>query len=135
MLSCAPQVSSGDQHAAVLCKSGKVYTWGSGRSGALGHGKREDLTLPQPVEALEGLEVASVHCGAMHTLVVTKAGEVYSCGNGFEGALGHGDKKIQLLPKKIELPAGVRVVKAAAGRNFSLLLTEDGQVLAFGDDR
>jgi len=128
------QVSSGDNHTAVLCKSGRVYTWGSGRSFALGHGKRGDVAVPQVVEALEGMEIASVECGAIHTVVLTKAGQVYSFGNGFEGALGHGTKDNQKLPLQIILPEGVKITQASCGRNFTLLLDEQGGLYAFGDD-
>merc|ERR1711865_394597 len=37
------QMASGDSHTAVLCKSGKVYTWGMGRTGQTGHGKSGDV--------------------------------------------------------------------------------------------
>merc|ERR1711865_439969 len=128
------QMASGDSHTAVLCKSGKVYTWGMGRTGQTGHGKRGDVFRPKVVESLAGVSVASVACGTAHTVVTSKAGELYTCGYGFEGALGHGDKSNQMLLKKVALPEGVTVVQTACGRNFSLVLSSDGQVYACGDD-
>jgi len=128
------QMASGDSHTAVLCKSGKVYTWGMGRTGQTGHGKRGDVFLPKVVESLVDVPVSSVSCGAAHTLVISKSGDVFTCGYGFEGALGHGDKSNQMLLKQISLPEGVTAVQAACGRNYSLLLCSDGQVYSFGDD-
>eukprot|EP00658_Telonema_sp_P-2_P066564 TRINITY_DN55557_c0_g2_i2.p1 TRINITY_DN55557_c0_g2~~TRINITY_DN55557_c0_g2_i2.p1 ORF type:complete len:220 (+),score=53.12 TRINITY_DN55557_c0_g2_i2:408-1067(+) len=70
----------------------------------------------------------------MHTVVLSEAGDAYSFGYGFEGALGHGSKDSQKLPKKLDLPENAIIKQAACGRNFTLLLTDDGTVFAFGDD-
>jgi hypothetical protein len=43
-------------------RSGRLYTWGLGVSGNLGHGDRASLSQPRLVEALAGEEVVGVHC-------------------------------------------------------------------------
>ena len=48
------------------------------------------------------------------------------------GLLGHGDEQSQLLPKKVELLAGQRVVAVSAGVAQSLALTADGAVFTWG---
>jgi alpha-tubulin suppressor-like RCC1 family protein len=47
--------------------------------------------------------------------------------------LGHGDEENQLTPKVIEALRGERVVAVSAGGAHSLVLTEAGAVLSFGD--
>merc|ERR1711862_283860 len=69
---------------------GDVYTWGDGFCGQLGLGDKRPQMLPCQV-VLGGLEdecVASVSCGARHTLCVTDDGEVFSFGLGHFGVLG-----------------------------------------------
>ena len=43
------------------------------------------------VEHLRGQPVVSVGCGAKHTIFVCEDGSAYSCGDGRDGKLGHGD--------------------------------------------
>ncbi|CAN0305907.1 unnamed protein product [Discosporangium mesarthrocarpum] len=41
--------SAGEMHTVCMCRSGKVFTWGHGETGALGHGSPEDEPLPRLV--------------------------------------------------------------------------------------
>ena len=41
------QVSAGEKHSLALLDSGKVYSFGYGGSGQLGHGDDEDQSLPR----------------------------------------------------------------------------------------
>ena len=68
-------VSLGYAHAAMLLAIGDVYTWGSSRSGALGHGEvEEELVRPMRVETLGHGTVAGaviqVACGSRHCLAL-----------------------------------------------------------------
>merc|ERR1711865_140254 len=125
----------------ALTPQGELYSWGNGASGKLGHGNDMNQTSPALIQelvanddvvvqmasgdSLVDVPVSSVSCGAAHTLVISKSGDVFTCGYGFEGALGHGDKSNQMLLKQISLPEGVTAVQAACGRNYSLLLCSD----------
>ena len=70
--------------------------------------------------------------GDCHSLALTADGAVWSWGNGAYGKLGHGDQQTQLLPKKVEVLAGQRVVAVSAGLNHSLAITADGAVFTWG---
>lgn len=73
--------------------------------------------------------VGSASCGAAHTLALSSDGRtVWSFGSGDQGKLGHGDTVRQHRPKVIEALQGVYVRKVAAGSQFSLALTSNGQV-------
>jgi alpha-tubulin suppressor-like RCC1 family protein len=65
--------------------------------------------------------------------VLTEAGVVLSFGDGDFGRLGHGDNEEQHTPKVIEALRSERVVAVSAGDQHSLVLTEAGDVLSFGD--
>lgn len=43
------QIACGAKHVLALCDTGDVYSWGSGRSGQLGLGKRTSYMTPQLV--------------------------------------------------------------------------------------
>ena len=76
------QVSCGGFHTAVVCEDGKLYTFGGGEHGQLGHNDRVNKVRPTLVEALEGIFVSQITCGWSHSVALTNNGRVYSWGNG-----------------------------------------------------
>lgn len=123
-----------------------VYAFGEGDNGRLGLSDTDlsDRMTPAVVSSLTGLEIEAVSAGFDYTLILTTDGDVYSFGNGANGRLGHGDTQSQLLPKRIEafdtlLSDDDFVVAISAGvgaytnsQAHSLVLTNDGEVYAFG---
>ena len=74
-----------------------------GGNGRLGHGDEQDQPLPKKVEAFADQPVIAASSGQHHSLALTGGGDVFTCGQGEYGCLGHGDDlSDQLLPKKIE---------------------------------
>ena len=100
---------------------------------------RSPNTIWQPVRlaALEDVQIEFVSSGpsAVHTFAISTEGKVYSWGRNEKGQLGQNDLKDRKCPTLVTALDGYRVVKAAAGRNHSLFLTDKGQVLACGDNR
>ncbi|XP_054287973.1 probable E3 ubiquitin-protein ligase HERC1 [Macrosteles quadrilineatus] len=124
-------ISAGYRHSAAVTSEGELYTWGEGDHGRLGHGDGNGRNVPTLVRDING--VGSASCGAAHTLALSSDGRtVWSFGSGDQGKLGHGDTVRQHRPKVIEALQGVYVRKVAAGSQFSLALTSNGQVLAWG---
>ncbi|KAL2904511.1 PH RCC1 and FYVE domains-containing protein 1 [Bienertia sinuspersici] len=68
--------------------TGKLYTWGEGDKGQLGHGDKEAKLLPECVEALMNLSVCRVSCGHDFTVALTTTGRVYTMGSTAYGQLG-----------------------------------------------
>eukprot|EP01022_Parablepharisma_sp_SALTPOND_P019911 TRINITY_DN348_c0_g1_i1.p1 TRINITY_DN348_c0_g1~~TRINITY_DN348_c0_g1_i1.p1 ORF type:complete len:1251 (-),score=130.51 TRINITY_DN348_c0_g1_i1:17517-21269(-) len=73
-------ISAGDSHSACVTASGKLFTWGDGEYGKLGHSNTQTVLSPMRVLALSEVEIVTVSCGAFHTLAVDKAGMVWSFG-------------------------------------------------------
>ena len=125
-------------HTAVLTTCGRLFTFGCGECGQLGHGNTETQLLPRTVEALAGVRVRSVAVGGNHTVAITDDG-VYTFGNGDAGKLGHGKLEgggaaaggMLLLPKRVPPEFG-RVVKAACGKQHTALVTADGHMYISG---
>ncbi|KAL0895990.1 hypothetical protein ABMA27_011981 [Loxostege sticticalis] len=128
-------VHSGGKHALALTADGKVYSWGEGEDGKLGHGNRITLEVPRLIESLSGERVVGIACGSAHSACVTARGHLYTWGMGEYGRLGHGDDITQLSPKMVEALAGLRVVQVACGSRDAqtLALTACGKVFSWGD--
>ena len=85
-------VSAKSHHSACVTRQGSVWTWGFGASGQLGIAgtyRRQEST-PQRVYCthMGRSPDIMVSCGAHHTLVLTAAGQVWSCGSNRYGQIG-----------------------------------------------
>jgi len=123
-------VAAGTAHAACVTSKGVLYTWGNGKHGELGDGFQEIRLIPQQMNsAMHGGQPAvMVSCGASHTVVLTEAGCVWTCGDGRFG-------KLQLKLKLVSILEGCRPVRmsmVASGCQHSVALTSGGQVFTWG---
>ena len=83
------------------CSSGKLFTWGDGDKGRLGHGDKEARLVPTCVAAIVEPNFCQVACGHSLTVALTTTGHVYTMGSPVYGQLGdpQADGK---LPIRIE---------------------------------
>ena len=122
----AKQVSCGSHHIAVCTEDGRVYTFGSGESGQLGHGDKKNRTSPTLVKSLEGMHITQVQCRGYHTMALTSSGYVYTWGYAEEGQLGHGNKskrKCLAIPCLLERLREHNVIQiASAGGHCAVIV-------------
>ena len=76
---------NGGGHTIAVTDDGQVYSWGSGREGALGHGNMLDQCTPKRIEALQGLRVVGALGRARSSMAVTSTGKVYCWGSDLGG--------------------------------------------------
>ncbi|XP_071532835.1 E3 ubiquitin-protein ligase HERC2 isoform X2 [Panulirus ornatus] len=128
-------VHSGGRHAMALTVDGKVFSWGEGEDGKLGHGNRLSYDKPKLIEALKSKRIRDIACGSSHSAAITSSGELYCWGLGEYGRLGLGDTTTQLKPKLVKALLGQRVVQVACGSRDAqtLALTSEGMVYSWGD--
>ncbi|XP_055844671.1 probable E3 ubiquitin-protein ligase HERC2 isoform X2 [Episyrphus balteatus] len=128
-------VHSGGKHALALTLDGKVFSWGEGEDGKLGHGNRLTMDKPKMIESLRAKKIRDIACGSSHSAAISSSGELYTWGLGEYGRLGHGDNTTQLKPKLVSTLIGKRVIQVACGSRDAqtLALTEDGAVYSWGD--
>ena len=130
-------VSTGSSHSASISRRGELYTWGLASSGELGHGGWTPIEIPVPrmITSLGRTRIVSVCAGANHTLAISEAGQLWTCGRGRHGQLGHGHFHDEGLLLMVESIRTERIVSAAAGRAHSVALAADGKIFTWGDAR
>uniref|UniRef100_A0A8D9ALL9 Probable E3 ubiquitin-protein ligase HERC4 n=2 Tax=Cacopsylla melanoneura TaxID=428564 RepID=A0A8D9ALL9_9HEMI len=113
-----------------------MYCWGQADNGVLGLGNAYDnqsvIITPVASNFPHSPVVKYVSCGRFHTLLITEAGQVYSCGNNEYGQLGH-DKDNKLLNQVTGLSQYV-ISHVTSGQWHSLALNDCGELFTWGAD-
>ena len=117
----------------VLLLFMKVYTWGRGDDGRLGHGDNGWKYVPRICQSLTGQVVTQVTCGSYHTAAVTGNGDLWTWGGGMYGKLGHGNEAGCSTPKRVEGLAGLVVAQIACGSRHTTVVTSQGALYSWGD--
>lgn len=137
------KVYAGYRHSAAVDSEGNLWTWGFGGDrvgggGQLGQGNRKSFARPTPVESLRGYlapsqtKITGVSLGESHSLLCTSDGEILSCGVGEYGRLGQGGASDSVVFTPIRALEDRDIVQVSAGESFSLALSADKEVYAFG---
>uniref|UniRef100_M4C3K0 Rab-GAP TBC domain-containing protein n=1 Tax=Hyaloperonospora arabidopsidis (strain Emoy2) TaxID=559515 RepID=M4C3K0_HYAAE len=152
------QVACGGEHLLYLTSTGDVYSYGDNedkKAAAVtmaikdnpndSEPARSSVTVsflaPRLVEelalekALHRTTIATIACGAQHSLAITDAGELYTWGSGEDGRLGHGDMRDRAVPRKVMSLLRESVVNASCGGAHTAVLTTKGTVFTFGRGR
>ena len=99
------QVAGGAFHTVSLGVDGRVYTFGYGRFGRLGHGDTENKLVPTMITSVEDTDIVQIAARECHTILLGADGSVYTFGEGYRGRLGHGDEENKLVPTMIKKDA------------------------------
>uniref|UniRef100_A0A8C8LM66 BTB domain-containing protein n=1 Tax=Oncorhynchus tshawytscha TaxID=74940 RepID=A0A8C8LM66_ONCTS len=112
----------------------EVYTWGNNTNFSLGHGNQESRHHPEIVDLFSrtGVYVKQVVLCKFHTVFLSQKGQVYTCGHGQGGRLGHGDEQTYLVPRMVEGLLSHHCSQVAAAKDHTVVLTEEGYVYTFG---
>lgn len=152
-------VAAGAMHSAAVGYDGRVWTMGWGLYGQLGHGDTDSAAVPTVVDALADVGgfkpdgtargAVAVACGAWHTVVLSAIGDVYTCGWGKHGQLGHKydtagaaadgsgavllvDSAMETEPRLVDTLADTHVVAVAAGAKHCVAVSAAGQLWEWG---
>ncbi|KAG6549771.1 hypothetical protein Mapa_008752 [Marchantia paleacea] len=135
-------VACGGAHTLVLTDEGRVFAAGLNDHGQVGEEQfdtQRPPTCSQFVEVVQGLPGRCVHiaAGYHHSGAISDDGTVYVWGSNAHGQLGLGKKakKLVHVPTQVEALQGIRVKKLALGAEHSLALSEDGDILSWGNGR
>ncbi|KAJ6341064.1 hypothetical protein OIU78_009272 [Salix suchowensis] len=114
------------------CSSGKLFTWGDGDKGRLGHGDKEARLLPTYVTIFSEPSFCQVACGHSLTVALTTLGQVYTMGSPVYGQLGNpqADGKV---PTRVEGKLVKNFVEeVACGAYHVAVLTSRTEVYTWG---
>ncbi|KAF7653650.1 hypothetical protein LDENG_00080370 [Lucifuga dentata] len=126
-----------DRPAHVVFKNTdptEVYTWGNNTNFSLGHGNQESRHHPELVDvfARTGVYIKQVVLCKFHSVFLSQKGQVFTCGHGQGGRLGHGDEQTYLVPQMVEGLMSHHCSQVAAAKDHTVVLTEEGYVYTFG---
>lgn len=111
----------------------EVYSVGLGSNGRLGHGNTQSLDQPQPIAALNNVEIKKLAAGCRHSLALSGSGDVYAWGYGGrtgglfkylpflqkDSPLGLGEGGDVLQPRLVE-SLSEKISQIAAGSDLSI---------------
>ncbi|KAJ1981918.1 hypothetical protein H4R35_000514 [Dimargaris xerosporica] len=127
------KVATGADFTLALTQYGRLYVWGNSEYGQAMLGHKVDRIL-EPVIVPFSQCVRDVACGGTHALVLTDAGELYTCGYGMLG-LGP-DQHEALQPTRLPWPAPQDPpTRVYCGPDYSACLTESGALYLWGVNR
>lgn len=112
----------------------EVFTWGNNTNFSLGHGNQESRQSPELVDvfARNGVYIKQVVLCKFHSVFLSQKGQVFTCGHGQGGRLGHGDEQTYLVPRMVEGLMSHHCSQVAAAKDHTVVLTEEGYVYTFG---
>ncbi|OCH98002.1 hypothetical protein A8135_01910 [Legionella jamestowniensis] len=125
-------IFAGDYISFCRSAEGKIYAFGKNQSGQLGLGTTGDIAFPQIITNLQHLKIISIVSKNSHTLFLSEAGEVFSTGASYKGALGLGKIHNTKTPLQIDSLSNKVIKKIATGSFHSLCVDENGILYSFG---
>lgn len=120
-------IACGTNHSVALDSRKRVFSWGFGGYGRLGHADTKDEMVPRLLQffSTTGRGVKSVHCGSSYSLAVNEHGMVYLFG------LTKKTGEANMYPKPIRDLQGWKVRSVGCSYTSIVVAAEDS-VIAFG---
>ncbi|XP_014250769.1 protein RCC2 homolog [Cimex lectularius] len=120
-------VACGTNHTVVLDSKRRLFSWGFGGYGRLGHAETKDEYIPRLVKFFEtqGKGVKAVYCGSQFSVAVSEHKMCYLFGK----TKNTGD--VNMYPKPIQDLAGWNIRTLGAGLT-SVVMAADNSVISFG---
>ncbi|XP_071689901.1 ultraviolet-B receptor UVR8 isoform X3 [Rutidosis leptorrhynchoides] len=123
-------VAAGMLHSACIDENGSVFIFGEKAVNKLVSREGGTVTTPSMIRELPFSE--QVACGAHHTCVVTRGGELYTWGSNENGCLGTGDTHTVHVPERVQGPFLMQSVsKVSCGWKHTAAIS-DGNVYTWG---
>ncbi|OIV97600.1 hypothetical protein TanjilG_12357 [Lupinus angustifolius] len=93
-----------------------------------------NLVSPTRLRPLIGVDIRYVvsGCASCHCVALDVEGRCYTWGRNDKGQLGHGDTIQRDRPTVVSGLSKYKILKAGSGRSHTVVVTDDGNSLAFG---
>lgn len=128
------KIQFGYTSSCATASNGDVYTWGFGISGSLGLGiGTQDQITPALLTIPNGIKIKSIHHGVQFLMVIGMDGNLYSCGDNWQGTLGLGDNTERDKLTLVTLAPGVKPTYIVA-REQVAAIGDDGNLYTWGQN-
>jgi alpha-tubulin suppressor-like RCC1 family protein len=130
------QIYKGKYHLIKLTQDGKVYGCGESYFGVCGLGGSQSAKKPVIIPNLSNKKIIQIACGMFHSLALSREGDLYSWGMGFEGQLGlTAQYKCVSSPRYVKYFFNRPVKFITCGHNYSLCITYDNKLWGWGENK
>ena len=126
-----------ETNALFVTIDNKVFGLGENENGFCGQGHDQPIKTPHLIPELCDKNVKEFFNGYDFVLCLTKDNHMFSWGRNDHGQLGIGCVKENRFyePQLIEFPHAVKILQVCCGYGHSLVLTEEGVVYGWGNNR
>ena len=128
-ISSVEKISGGDRHTLALDDKSRLWAWGNNEQGALGDGSNISSRVGTAVSGNQVWQF--VTAGSDHTLAIDDNASLWAWGNNGSGQLGVGSTVDANVPKR-EGNTTRKWTQVSAGKNYTLGVTTDGRLWAWG---
>ncbi|KAM7351611.1 protein RCC2 isoform 1-T2 [Cochliomyia hominivorax] len=117
----------GNNHTVAIDSKKRVYSWGFGGFGRLGHAEPKDEMVPRHVKFFDigGRGGRSVYCGATYSLVVNELGVLFLFGQNKKTG------EANMYPKPVQDLSGWNITDIGCS-NTSIVISADDTLIAWG---
>ncbi|KAJ6226765.1 regulator of chromosome condensation [Anaeramoeba flamelloides] len=121
------EISAGGWHYMVLEENGKVYSWGYGKQGQLGQGKKNvNIAEPKLIKFFKGIKITNISCGHHHSAAISSnAGRLL-----FEVENMTFETAYQYIPYEIE--TNIKFINIKCGYYATYAIDLDGKIYSGG---
>ncbi|OMJ84574.1 hypothetical protein SteCoe_14244 [Stentor coeruleus] len=129
-------VACGQRSSFAIELDGKIYSWGEGRCGQLGHGMERVCRRPKMIEFSSDVRISEISAGAAHAVALTEKGQIWAWGMNNYGQLGIGNKTSIWIPELVEIDSlGNQlqtIVKVTCSAYSSFCISSQGSAYSWG---
>ncbi|CAM9849167.1 unnamed protein product [Lampetra planeri] len=124
---CVADIACGSNHTLVRDSQRRVFSWGFGGYGRLGHSEQKDEMLPRLVKMFDfpGRGAASVHAGCSCSFAIIETGALYFWGTSSTM------RESTMYPKPVMDLAGWKIRSLACGKS-SVMVAADESTISWG---
>ncbi|XP_048239918.1 inhibitor of Bruton tyrosine kinase-like [Haliotis rufescens] len=117
-----------------LKEPNEVYAWGDNPNFNLGHASGQSRASPEVIDEFKrtGISLKDMVLCKYHTVFLSQAGQVYTCGHGHGGRLGHENELPCVVPMLVKTVRHETCLQIVAARDHTVMLMESGAIFTCG---
>ncbi|XP_055382025.1 protein RCC2 homolog [Condylostylus longicornis] len=120
-------IACGSNHTIAIDSKKRVYSWGFGGFGRLGHAEQKDEMVPRLIKMFDsqGRGVTKVFCGSSFSLAITDIGQLYLFGQNKKTG------EANMYPKPVQDLAGWNITDVGCSYT-SIVISADDTLISWG---